>query len=60
MTKKDYIKIAECIKTELDFGVIDKTATSVVLRSLQYRIADVFAADNPNFNCDKFEKACGF
>ena len=51
MTKKDYIKIANILKTtELE---PHRRA------SLAVSFASVCRDDNPNFNVDRFLKACG-
>jgi hypothetical protein len=66
MTKKDYIAIAACIKAEWDSRYLEVSCyphdeiRNRAIYSLHKRIADVFKADNPHFNRDKFTKACGF
>lgn len=69
MTRKDYIAIAACIKAEWDSRYLDDSnirelsaiqTKNRTIYSLHKRIADVFKADNPRFDRDKFEKACGF
>ena len=55
MTKKDYIAIAEIIKTKLDQDEI--TETSLIFKFIQ-SMADYFEQDNPRFNRGKFIHAC--
>lgn len=63
MTKKDYIKIAECFHGEVRYCQGDSDVNwqcRYTLRGLAKKIADVFKADNPRFDRDRFEAACGF
>lgn len=61
MTKKDCEAIAKCIKDEWTDKYLDPNdAKNRAIFSLHKRIADVFKADNPKFNRDRFEKDCGF
>lgn len=55
MTRKDYVATAEILK---GFGDNTSVNTNDFL-DLVYDFADMFAADNPNFNEKKFAQACG-
>ena len=48
MTKKDYIRIAECIKKHRNGNI-----------RLMVEFCKVFKTDNPRFDKDRFLKACG-
>lgn len=52
MTRKDYVKVAEILKSfhENNFSEF---------ADLVYDFSDMFSDDNPNFNEDKFIEACG-
>ncbi len=56
MTRKDYEKFAEMV--ELAGERFDTAPESDVVRYFTNRIADIFAADNPCFNRERFHKAC--
>lgn len=69
MSKKDYKKFAELLKAERDFQMSDQAdktmrpACVVYAESTEYfarRIAEIFQADNPRFDTNKFLDACGF
>lgn len=53
MTRKDYIKIAECINT-----IADKETLAIEGGTLVVKLARIFKDDNPDFNRDKFFDAC--
>jgi hypothetical protein len=53
MTKKDYILITNILLTGKDY--IDKTAYFTLCQRFTNELKD----DNPNFDKDKFLKACG-
>ena len=55
MTRKDYVKTAEILKT---FGDNVENNFSDFI-DLVYDFADWFAEDNPNFQEKKFVSACG-
>ena len=55
MTRKDYVKTAEILKT---FGDNVENNFSDFI-DLVYDFADMFAEDNPNFQEKKFVQACG-
>lgn len=71
MTKKDYIKFAEMIKTRKNelIRLIDESASPTTIRAWEEReqevsdmsilIADIFADDNPRFDRSRFLRACG-
>ena len=53
MTRKDYVKFAAMLKLEREtYGNI------VELGLIIDSIADIFAADNPRFDRERFAKAC--
>lgn len=56
MSRKDYVAIAAVIR--LYVGLADAN-TLDALRGAARGIADVFAADNPRFDRDRFLAACG-
>lgn len=55
MTRKDYVKVAEILKS---FGDNVENNHSNFF-DLVYDFADMFAEDNPNFQEKKFVQACG-
>ena len=55
MTRKDYVKVAEILKS---FGDNVENNHSDFL-NLVYDFSDMFANDNPNFQEKKFVQACG-
>lgn len=54
MTRKDYQKIA-AVLAATRVNAVDKA-----LNVTMVRLADVFLADNPRFDRDRFYKASGF
>ena len=60
MTRKDYIKFAEMIS---DHFVPARKAPNPsginTLNSISQATCDIFTADNPNFDRDRFLQACG-
>jgi len=57
-TKQYYEAIAEIIKGHIDFDDCLSTG-AFVAKSISRELANYFAKGNPNFNSDKFLKACG-
>ena len=55
MTRKDYVKTAEIIKSFNDHVNLNHSD----FLDLVYDFADMFAEDNPNFQEIKFVQACG-
>ena len=53
MTRKDYIATAEILKDYKD------EMSKNLFQFIVYDFADLFEADNPNFNENKFYSACG-
>ena len=53
MTRKDYIATAEILKDYKD------EMSKNLFQFIVYDFADLFEADNPNFNEKKFYSACG-
>ena len=56
MSRKDYVAIAAAIRAEYE-AVADGPALRRVVEQTADRIADVFAADNPNFDRERFLRA---
>jgi hypothetical protein len=52
MSRKDYITIAEAVAGALEMGASD-------YELLVERLSDVFERDNPKFDRERFEQACG-
>ena len=52
MTKKDYVKFAAM------FADIYRSDCAPVVENLIEATADIFAADDPRFDREKFYKAC--
>lgn len=53
MSRKDYIAIAEAVAGALEMGASD-------YELLVDRLSAVFERDNPSFDRERFELACGF
>jgi len=53
MSRKDYVKFAEMLRT-----IPLEGPALCFWKDVRDRIADIFAADNPNFDRERFEKAC--
>lgn len=63
MTRKDYRAIAGCILDERNGSIMSRSNernTILRLERLACQLSDVFKTDNPNFDRDRFMKACGF
>ena len=63
MSKKDYIKVASIIHTALQESVWMMSDPSydawASVAEVGQRLADMFAADNPRFDRDRFHEAAG-
>ena len=57
MSKKDYVKVASIIHTALQESDPYLTMRGPVVAEVGRRLADMFAADNPRFDRDRFRKA---
>jgi hypothetical protein len=59
MTKRDYIKFAEMLREQYERanGSGEQYPEQTIAR-VQDSIADLFAADNPRFDRERFAKAC--
>ena len=57
MTKKDYDAIAEAISF-VEVGDVSRRESSSIKWDIVFRLAEVFKADNSNFNIDLFVEAC--
>ena len=55
MTRKDYVKFAEMLKAQQHTPGKDRLQISRIIHAT----VDIFAADNPNFDRDRFLTACG-
>jgi len=53
LSKKYYMKFAEIIKNT------EKLKNTLILDDFIIKLADYFYEDNPNFDYDRFIKACG-
>lgn len=58
MTKKDYILISNRIKSTK--GTYSSIIARDIVDDLALALAEVLRDDNPNFDTDKFLKACDF
>jgi len=58
MNRKDYIKFAAMFEREITRAKT-KGIGSATMIVMACNTADIFEADNPNFNRDRFLKACG-
>ena len=62
MTRKDYVRFAAMFKANNVCRLHDESLHAGYLKAIANicdRTADIFAADNANFDRDKFLKACG-
>ena len=59
MTRKDYVRFAAMLKSENVMSVRHDWTRTHTIDSVIESTADIFAADNPNFNRARFLKACG-
>jgi len=62
MSRKDYLAFAKIIATQLQ-ELREQGALRVhgdILLTIAWEMAEVFDADNPNFDEDRFMGACGF
>lgn len=60
MRKKDYIKFAAMLKEQHDqTKVLARPDAWIHVEEIIIATADIFAEDNPNFDRDRFYKACG-
>jgi hypothetical protein len=57
MTRKDYEAIAERIARSVDKYQYDEGKN--IIAELVEDLVEIFQDENPNFNADKFVKACG-
>jgi len=58
MTKKDYVAIAKNIKVQLDDEPRPNQRDGMIM--IIKVLTDFMRSDNPNFDQEKFLKACGF
>lgn len=57
MTRKDYEAIAERIARSADKYQYDRGLS--IVEEIVEDLVEIFQDENPNFNADKFVKACG-
>jgi hypothetical protein len=57
MTRKDYVRFAEMFKDML--ADCESNASNAAIDETAKRSANIFAADNPNFDRSRFLTACG-
>lgn len=57
MSRKDYVKVAEVIAAGMTCAKTDDTRQTVHV--IATCIGEVFAADNPRFDRERFMAACG-
>lgn len=64
MTRKTYVATAAVVRRELDglagMATVPATLCRLTLLGTAEGLADMFAADNPRFDRDRFLDACGF
>ena len=53
MTRKDYVKVATILN-----DIAKPNMDMIPFEDLVTEFADMFFADNPNFNADRFWEAC--
>ena len=58
MSKKDYVKVASIIHDAIENADPSYDAWASVAEAGEH-LADMFAADNPRFDRDRFRKAAG-
>jgi hypothetical protein len=59
MTRQDYISTAEILREFCPRNNMEDKMNKHAFRNLVEQFATMFADDNPNFDADKFYKACG-
>jgi len=52
VTKKDYVAIAAVLRQA------DTAAPEKIVREIAEKLSEVFAADNPRFDRERFKTAC--
>jgi len=58
MRKKDYVTFAEMLRAAPSFMAYTDSGVLAMVDHVRDRIADIFAADNPRFDRERFERAC--
>lgn len=60
MTRKDYVLIAEVIKTQIEMSIKFEEEESLAgAKNIAYDLALRLSNDNPRFDRDRFLVACG-
>lgn len=54
MTRKDYIKAAKMIRTQMSWGATKHGANDTVVQDF----TEFFRDDNPRFDANRFRQAC--
>jgi hypothetical protein len=60
MTRKDYVLIAEVIKTQIEMSIkFEEEESRAGAQNIAYDLAWKLSEDNPRFNRARFLEACG-
>ena len=60
MTRKDYVLIAEVIKTQIEMSIkFEEEESLVSAKNIAYDLASKISQDNPRFDRGRFLVACG-
>lgn len=60
MTRKDYVMIAEVIKTQIELSIkFEEEEARAGAQNIAYDLALRLSNDNPRFDCNRFLVACG-
>ena len=60
MTRKDYVLIAEVIKTQIELSTrFDEEESRAGAQNIAYDLGSKLSQDNPRFDRDRFLVACG-
>jgi hypothetical protein len=60
MTRKDYVMIAEAIKTQIELSIkFEEEEARAGAQNIAYDLALRLSNDNPRFDCNRFLVACG-
>jgi hypothetical protein len=60
MTRKDYVLIAEVIKTQIELSLkFEEEESRAGAQNIAYDLASKLSQDNPRFDRGRFLQACG-
>ena len=59
MTRKDYIRIAAAIRVAFESDGYPSRAECAIRECVVTALSTALAADNPQFQADKFRRECG-